>query len=138
MFTGATDGAGSANAATLTIMDSQSLRRIQNFGTGSFGPNSQLNADFALGTPTPASTHAMGTAASLMQNASGEVVLPNAWSERPVCRLAKFCFECRSAAFRSEFESCPGHRFPLPDAPGAECSSGVSEHAGEPGGRKLR
>jgi cytochrome c peroxidase len=75
-FTGDTEGAGPANTAKLSILDSQSLRRAQNFGAASFGSSGQLNADFALGTPTPSSTRASGSAASLEHNVIGEAVLP--------------------------------------------------------------
>jgi hypothetical protein len=75
-FTGDTEGAGPANTAKLSILDSQSLRRTQNFGAASFGSSGQLNADFALGTPTPSSTRASGSAASIEHNVIGEAVLP--------------------------------------------------------------
>ncbi|MEO8428270.1 MAG: hypothetical protein ABI651_14265, partial [Verrucomicrobiota bacterium] len=75
-FTGNTEGAGPANAAKLSILDSQSLRRTQNFGAASFGSSGQLNGDFALGTPAPSSTRATGSAHSLEHNLIGEAVLP--------------------------------------------------------------
>lgn len=74
-FIGGTDGAGAANLARLAIMDSQSLRRVSGFGAGSFGTGGQLNSDFALGTPTPASTGASGAVAD---NSAGQVTLPTA------------------------------------------------------------
>ncbi len=78
-FTGGADSSGVASLATLAITDSQSLRRVSNFSAASFGTSGQLNSDFALGTPTPASTRA-GAATALLQNAAAEVVLPLAAS----------------------------------------------------------
>ena len=52
-FTGNTEGAGAANAASLSILGSQSLSRNTNF---SFGAGTNLNMDFVLATPTPNST----------------------------------------------------------------------------------
>ena len=61
-------------------MNSQSLRRTAHFDDSSFSTGGQLNADFALGTPTPAGTQAGGTATALAQNAVGQVTLPTAAS----------------------------------------------------------
>ena len=77
-FTGLTEGAGAANPAQLPIMAAQSLRRFQNFGPGSFGPGTQFNSDFALGTPTPSSS--LNANPSALTNGTGEVSLPSAAS----------------------------------------------------------
>ena len=72
-FTGSTEGAGAANAASLSILNSQSLSRNTNFSFGS-----QANADFVLATPTPNSTQNNPTGADT--NSVGEAVLPVASS----------------------------------------------------------
>ena len=78
-FIGDTEGAGAANAASLSILGSQSLSRNANFG---FGPGSQFNSDFVLATPTPNSTLSdVDNAANAESNAVGEVVLSTAASQ---------------------------------------------------------
>ncbi len=77
-FTGSTEGAGAANGASLSILGSQSLTRNTNFGFSSFGPGTQKNADFALGTPTPNSTQ--NNATGVTTNAAGQAGLPGASS----------------------------------------------------------
>ncbi|MCI0541243.1 MAG: hypothetical protein L0Z50_39075 [Verrucomicrobiales bacterium] len=75
-FTGNTGTAGPANGAQLAILNSQALRRISHFDASSFGSSGQLNADFALASPTPAGTQAGGAAADLAQNVIGQTSLP--------------------------------------------------------------
>jgi len=77
-FTGVTSTSDGPNSADLAVMDSQSLTRISPFNTG---PDSNTNANFALATPTPATTQSTGTATDLEQNVTGEVVLPTAAAE---------------------------------------------------------
>ncbi len=78
-FTGSTEGAGAANTNRLAILGAQSLRRFQNFNN--FGDGNQLNADFQLGTPTPASTRMMANTTQFEQNLLSEVTLPGAASQ---------------------------------------------------------
>ncbi|MBI3416834.1 MAG: hypothetical protein HY043_16210, partial [Verrucomicrobia bacterium] len=115
-FTGDTEGAGPANAASLSILDSQSLRRMQNFSAGSFGTSGQLNGDFALGIPTPSSTRNNGNSANIEQNLLGEIVLPIADSQanqgRNLFMRETFLGNGRTCA------TChiPAERFSLPPA----------------------
>ena len=78
-FTGGTEGAGAANAASLSILGSQSLSRNTNF---SFGGGTNLNIDFVLATPTPNSTlNDFIPATNVEDNTVGEAVLPTAASQ---------------------------------------------------------
>ena len=78
-FTGNTEGAGAANAASLSILGSQSLSRNTNF---SFNVGTNLNIDFVLATPTPNSTlNDFIPATNVEDNTMGEAVLPTEASQ---------------------------------------------------------
>jgi len=123
-FTGNTEGAGPVNAAKLSILDSQSLKRIQRFGAIGFGSSGQFNADFALGTPTPSSTRASGSAASIDHNVLGEAVLPvadtqanqgkNLFLRETFLGNSRTCATCHSAT--DQFSLPPAKVASLPNS----------------------
>ncbi|MCI0538195.1 MAG: hypothetical protein L0Z50_23560, partial [Verrucomicrobiales bacterium] len=119
-FTGSTGTAGPANGAQLAILNSKALRRTAHFDASSFGSTGQLNADFALGPPTPAGTQSGGAAADLAQNVTGQISLPGA---DPLVRQGENLF--LRETFLGNGRTCgtchvPAERFSLPPSRIAE------------------
>ena len=74
-FTGSTEGAGPVNTNTLPIMGAQSLTRATMFNSFSDAPNggdSNTNAHFTLGTPTPSGTQNPAAAGLIQSNMVGQ------------------------------------------------------------------